>query len=120
MQELLSRVLEDVDVYSPPVLTTPGWSDGTYWTFVATVQMYIESITGTEAIQNQQNDQGITEFGMSPIEFKDVIKEGYGIVSADGVQRINKGTPETWKFLMPYCGYNMKREQFPIDVAPST
>ena len=116
MQELLSRVLEDVDVYSPP--TQSGWSDGGYWTLVDTIPMYIESITGTESIQNQQNDQGITEFGMSPIEYKGIVKEGYGVITADGIQRINKGTPETWNFLLPYCGFSLKREQFPIDVAP--
>lgn len=117
--ELFERVQETVSIYKPPTLS--GWStEEAYWEFVQEIPMYIESVTGIESIQNQQNLQGITEFGISPIAYKDVIKEGYGVVDSDGVQRVNKGVPETWKFILPYCGYSLKREQFPIEVEPST
>ena len=119
MQELLSRLLQDVDIYKPAPAS--GWSDvSASWELVATIPMYIESVTGTESIKNQQDQQSITEFGMSPIAYDGVVKEGYGIIDADGVQRINIGTPETWNYIMPYCGYSLKREQFPIETTPST
>lgn len=119
MQELLSRLLEPVDIYMPKVPS--GWEDtNAAWEFVATIPMYIESVTGTDSIQNQQEFQSITEFGMSPIDYDGVVKEGYGIISADGKQRLNKGTPEKWPFIMQYCGYSLKREQFLIVETPST
>lgn len=119
MQELLSRLLQNVDIYKPAVPS--GWTDtDKAWELVATIPMYIESVTGTDSIMNQQSFQSITEFGMSPIEYKGIVQEGYGIIDADGVQRINKGTPETWPFILTYCGYSLKREQFLIETTPST